>query len=256
MSRSHVYDSAFFDYIEAGARRSARVVIGTALGALAPGSVLDVGCGRGVWLAEWRARGVADVTGLDGAYVERARLAIPETLFRPGDLTRPVDLGRRFDLAQCLEVGEHLPPEASATLVATLCRHADIVAFSAAVPGQGGEHHVNERPPEDWRALFAAEGYAAHDALRPRLAGCDGIEPWYRYNMLLYANAAGAARLPAEMAATRLDPAAPIPRAGGPGWRLRLALVRGLPRPAVTAIARARAAVLARRARRRRTRPG
>jgi SAM-dependent methyltransferase len=247
----HVYDDTFFDYIEAGARASARSVIATALGALRPASVLDVGCGRGAWLAEWRAAGVEDVAGLDGDYVARDRLAIPPGRFHAADLTRPADLGRRFDLVQCLEVGEHLRREASATLVATLCRHGDIVAFSAAVPGQGGENHINERPLEDWRDLFAARGYAAFDALRPALADRPGIEPWYRYNMLLYANAAGEARLPGVMAAARLDPAAPIPRRGDAAWRLRLALVRVLPRPAVTAIARVRAYVIARSARRR-----
>jgi len=241
---SYVYDPGFFDYIDRGARRSARAAIAHALGRLAPASVLDIGCGRGTWAAAWAEAGVADVMGVDGGYVLEAGLAIPRDLFHAADLTRPIDLARRFDLVQCLEVGEHLPPSASGTLVDTLCRHGDIIAFSAAVPGQGGEHHVNERPLEDWRALFAARGYAAHDALRPALRGAAGIEPWYRYNMLLYADASGAARLPADMAATRLAEDAPIPNGASLSWRLRLALVRALPRPVVTGIARGRAAAL------------
>jgi hypothetical protein len=34
-----------------------------------------------------------------------------------------------------------------------------MVLFSAAPPGQGGEHHVNERTYEFWRGLFARHGY-------------------------------------------------------------------------------------------------
>src|SRR5262249_53080992 len=41
------------------------------------GSVLDVGCARGVWLAWWLRHGVPDVVGVDGPYVDPEQLAIP-----------------------------------------------------------------------------------------------------------------------------------------------------------------------------------
>ena len=68
-------------------------------------------------------------------------------------------------------MGEHLPPDASAQLVRSLVEASDRVLFSAAVPGQGGEFHVNERPLAFWQDLFAAHGYVAHDCVRPRLTG-------------------------------------------------------------------------------------
>ena len=170
--------------------------------------------------------------------------SIPADRFNVGNLTRPLDLGRRFDLVQCLEVGEHLPRAASGTLVASLCTHGDIVVFSAAVPGQGGENHINERPLEDWRALFAEHGYAAFDPFRRRLSEIPSIEPWYRYNILLYANAAGESRLPPEIAATRIPGGEPVRRTGDLAWRLRCMVVSLLPRPIVTLIARRRAMVL------------
>ncbi|MEO0623534.1 MAG: methyltransferase domain-containing protein [Pseudomonadota bacterium] len=242
---SYVYDSDFFDYIDGGVRRSATAMIGDALSPLAPGSVLDVGCGRGLWLSVWQAAGVSDVTGVDGDYVERSRLAIPEAQFVAADLTEPVDLGRRFDVVQSLEVAEHLPPEASDRFVETLVRHGDIIVFSAAVPGQGGENHINEQPIETWRARFASHGYDAFDAVRPRLRSKAEVEPWYRFNTLIYANPDGAARLPSAVRAARLAPGTPVPTVGNLGWRLRLALVALLPRGAVTAIARVRAAAIA-----------
>lgn len=244
---AHVYNTAFFDYIDAGSRASARALIAAVQPWLNAESVVDFGCGRGAWLAEWREAGVEDVCGLDGVYVDRAQLAIPEAGFRAVDLTKPQDLGRRFDLAQSLEVGEHLPESAASTLVASMCAHADRIVFSAAVNGQGGEFHVNEQPLAYWQDLFAAQGYTAFDCIRPALAGNRAVEPWYRYNAVFYANEAGQEGLPDQVLETRVK--GPVADAGDLPWRLRKLVVSALPRPVVTSIAKGRAAVIARRAR-------
>ena len=244
---AHVYNTDFFDYIDAGARASARALIAAVQPWLKAESVADFGCGRGAWLAEWQVVGVGDVCGLDGDYVDRTQLAIPEIAFRPVDLTKPQDLGRRFDLAQSLEVGEHLPESAAETLVASMCGHADRIVFSAAVRGQGGEFHVNEQPLSFWQDLFATHGYTAFDCIRPALAQNRTVEPWYRYNAVFYANEAGQKDLPDEVLATRVEGS--VRDAGDLPWRLRKLVVSVLPRPVVTSIAKGRAAVIARQAR-------
>lgn len=246
----HIYSDRFFDYIDRGARRSARTLIGHLAPWLGADSILDIGCGRGVWLDEWRSAGATEVMGVDGPYVDRDRLAIPREAFAAADLTRPLYLERRFELAQCLEVGEHLPKAASTILVDSLTRHSDRVLFSAAVPGQGGEFHVNEQPLAFWQALFADRGYTAFDCLRPVLAQAAQVEPWYRYNSVLYVNAAGRAGLPEEVLSTELAPGEALSEGGSLGWRMRRALVRHLPVSASTKIAQARAAVIAARAKR------
>lgn len=247
----HIYSDQFYDYIDEGARSSARALIAAVQPWLGAQSVLDLGSGRGVWLAEWMAAGVGDVLGVDGDYVERARLAIPEDRFRAADLTRPVALGRRFDLAQSLEVGEHLPQAASAGLVDSLTQAADRVIFSAACVGQGGEFHVNEQPLSFWQGLFEARGYTAFDCIRPALAQAPGVEPWYRYNTLFYANAEGRKGLPDAVLATEIPPGTKVRDGGNAAWRLRRGVVRLLPRGTVTWIAQRRAAVLARQAQKR-----
>jgi hypothetical protein len=78
--------------------------------------------------------------------VETARLAMPAKHFAAFDLSRPFRLGRRFDLVQSLEVAEHIPPAQTEIFVDNLAAHGDVILFSAAVPGQGGEFHVNEQP--------------------------------------------------------------------------------------------------------------
>ncbi len=247
---SHIYNDTFFDYINQSARASAKPMIALLFPKLQPQSVIDLGSGRGVWLDEWTRAGATDVLAVDGDYVNRDQLAVARKDFLAADLTAPVETGRRFDLAQSLEVGEHLPTAASETLVESLINASDRVLFSAAVTGQGGEFHVNEQPLSFWQDLFAARGYAAFDCTRPNLKNNKDIAPWYRYNAILYVNAAGRKGLPQDILDTEIAAGQPVKNAGHMGWRLRLAIVKMLPRPAVTFIAQARALVLAIRARR------
>lgn len=151
-----------------------------------PSSVGDFGCGVGYWLRAAMDLGITDVRGFDGDYVERSQLCIPPERFTAVDLTKPVDPGRRFDLALCLEVGEHLPRSAAATLVGTLTRASDIILFSAAIPLQGGVDHINEQWPAYWAELFANHGYEAVDVVRRRIWNDERIRAHYKQNLILY----------------------------------------------------------------------
>ncbi len=239
----HVYNADFYDYIDDGSRASARTVAPLLLAEMKIASLLDVGAGHGAWASEWMAAGVADVLAVDGDYVRPDQLVIPAAHFRAADLSQPLDLGRTFDLVQSLEVAEHLPHAKAATFVETLTRHGDVVLFSAAVPHQGGEHHVNEQPPEYWRQLFAARGFAAFDWLRPRLADQKQVKGWYRYNSFVYANAAGAARLSASILAARVADSVAIDIGGDFAWNARRAMVRLIPTGLVKPVAMVKASV-------------
>ncbi|MBE2215289.1 MAG: class I SAM-dependent methyltransferase [Opitutaceae bacterium] len=207
ISMSSVYDTAFFLKHQASARSSADVVVPHLVDLVRPACVLDLGCGLGTWLAAFRARGVAEVCGVDGEYVQRELLEIPSVHFVAADLTRPLDLGRRFDLALSLEVAEHLDEGAAPVLVDSLIRHAPVVAFSAAVPGQGGEHHVNCRWPDYWAELFRARGYEVVDCLRPVIWGRTDVDWWYQQNLLLFVERRHLAATPRLAEAHRLHPA-------------------------------------------------
>src|SRR5581483_6200432 len=231
------YDRLFFDINQKAARVSSGPVIDAIRSDLQIASVLDVGCGRGMWPAEWRARGIADTVGVDGDYVDRASLAIPSEAFVAADISSPFDLGRRFDLVECLEVGEHIPTARSEELVRNLVRHGDLVLFSAAPPGQGGEYHVNEQPLSFWRRLFRAHDYHPFDAVRPRIAHDYAIQPWYRYNTLLYVRSSAIGALPAKLAQTRIADGEPIPDFAPLLWRLRCGVLRFLPVETTTRLA-------------------
>jgi hypothetical protein len=84
-------------------------------------------------------------------------------------------------------VAEHIRESASEIFVESITRHTRAyVLFSAAPPGQGGEHHINEQPEEFWRKKFEERGFVTVDAVRPSIATDKKIPYWYRYNSLLF----------------------------------------------------------------------
>lgn len=206
-------------------------------------SVLDLGCGRGVWLAQWVAYGAKDVIGVDGPYVDLNKIQIPKERFLASDLTKPLELNRQFDLVQSLEVAEHLDPAAGDQFVDNITRHGKLVLFSAAIPGQGGEYHINERPWSYWHEKFVSRGYEVFDFLRPRIKKDRSIFFWYRHNTFIYAHKSIIDSLPEEIRATHVRPG--HLRNYLPVWaKVRVAAIRCLPRFAVDAIARAKYKVL------------
>jgi hypothetical protein len=236
-SLAYQFPNEFFDYMDPGSRRSAASIVALLAPRLKPISVLDVGCGRGVWPSEWRRAAVADCVGVDGLYVDKTSLAIPPESFVAWDLSQPLNLGRRFDVVQSLEVAQCIDGAYADVLVDSLCRHGELIMFSAAVPGQGGERHVNEQPLEYWRDKFAARGYAAFDWIRPAISSLPKIEPWYRYNCLLYATAEAASKLSADIRATKIPDNARIAELAPATWRTRNAILRSLPRGVVHQLA-------------------
>lgn len=187
--------------------RHAAVVVGNILqGWIDIRSVLDLGCGTGIWLSVLSAGGRREVFGVEGEAYDQGRVQIDPDLILTADLGQPLDLHRRFDLAICLEVAEHIDATCADTVVASCARHADLVLFSAALPGQQGLHHVNEQKPQYWAERFAHHGFVVLDAIRPRIWDDPQIPVWYRQNILLFVRDGSAAHRALETAATAAPP--------------------------------------------------
>jgi len=234
----HEYDEDnFYRYVASFAVRSAEQIVPLLSELLPVNSVVDFGCGQGAWLSVWRKAG-ARVVGVDGPYVDRQRLMIDADEFCAADLSQPIDLGRRFDVVQSLEVAEHLPSSQASSFVGTLTSHGPVVMFSAAVPGQGGEHHVNEQPLEYWREKFRERRYVAIDYVRPKVIANLQVQYWYRYNIILYAEESYLATLPDRLLAFRMPENQGLRDYWPLSDRVRHAVIRHLPRGAVDHLSR------------------
>ena len=206
------YAPAYFAGQGGGSYESARRIVPIVMEALAPQSVVDVGCGVGAWLRAFAEQGVRRVLGIDGDYVERSMLQIDPGDYLGWDLAKPLAVDERFDLALSLEVACDLEPAQAPRFVEDLVRLAPAVLFSSAIPHQGG-FHVNEQWQSYWAALFERHGYLAIDVIRPAVWNDAQVEWWYAQNALLYVTEdVLAAKLPgasAERSPARLDVIAP-----------------------------------------------
>ena len=146
-------------------------------------SLLDVGAGPGTWMSAAYLAGVSDVWGTDISRSVPENDFLQMCNFEIRDASEPFDLHRRFDCVICLEVAEHLHEKSTRALIGSLCKHGDLVFFSAARPEQFGQNHVNCQWPSYWQGLFNAEGFTCIDDVRWRMWSDTDIEPWYRQNI-------------------------------------------------------------------------
>lgn len=172
------------DAVRAGAIQSAAAVLPIIFQTTGlPACLLDVGAGEGHWVDEAVRLGVpaADAWGVDlEAEAEEYRW--------DAEAGTPLPLHPtygKWSVVLCLETAEHVTPRAGGHLVAELCSVTETIVWSAAVPGQGGDGHVNEAWPRDWHEVFQTHGFVLVDPWRDRLWECADVEPWYRQNLLL-----------------------------------------------------------------------
>ena len=133
MSELNLYTNSFFESHSDGSESSARVILPILCERIQFQNVVDVGCGIGNWLSVFVEKGISDVVGVDGSYVDRQMLRIESRCFVEHDLTLPLHLERRFELAMCMEVAEHLPEASANTLVESLVGLSDQILFYQAI---------------------------------------------------------------------------------------------------------------------------
>jgi SAM-dependent methyltransferase len=182
------YDPAFFSSLNATSSKSAKIIVPLIIDLVCPHSVIDIGCGTGIWLSVFKAHNIDEITGVDGHWVRDELLLIPKSRFLTQDLTQPLNVERRFDLAISLEVAEHLDKKYARNFVSTLVKLSSVVVFSAAIPFQGGTHHVNEQWPDYWVELFGEHEYVPIDGIRETIWNNHDVAWWYAQNILFFAD--------------------------------------------------------------------
>ena len=94
-------------------------------------------------------------------------------------------IDKKYDLVLCLEVAEHLEEESAKKFIECLTNLGDLIIFSAAIPGQGGQNHLNEQFPDYWLGIFNSLDYSLIDDIRPEFWNNQKIEWWYRQNIMV-----------------------------------------------------------------------
>jgi SAM-dependent methyltransferase len=259
VSDRRAYDQALRDFyhphyhdekVEPG-RHAAERILPIVFSVVTVRSIIDVGCGPGMWLDLAHELGVPTLTGVEG---EWAKEWLGGDRGSPGfelvltNLEDDLRLPSTFDLAICIEVIEHLSPARGESFVADLCRCAPHVLFGAAIPGQKGPNHLNEQWLSVWAECFAAHDYRPLDVVRPLVWGDDNLRVPHRQNPVLfvhkdcYDRAAGRARTtepPSLAALDQVHPALFTARSNAlrtalePPVRRRVRLAAGIPSAAI-----------------------
>lgn len=154
-----------------------------------PKSIIEFGCGNGSLSIALNGLGAA-IDAVDG-YSEPDFSNYPEISFKRVDLNNRDEInnhinGRQYDLAICTEVAEHLQPESSRYLITSMARCAPVLIFSAAVPHQEGNGHINCQSRAFWHNLFTSEGFKLQDSLREVLRTNSDLAIWYKLNLVDY----------------------------------------------------------------------
>lgn len=154
-----IYDKYFFDRASEMEAPSAIAVVEILIRHFSPESVIDIGCGQGMYLKEFQKKGVK-ILGYNNSGVALTESMVGDKI-KLHDLRLSLALERKFSLCLCFEVAEHLPLESSESLVETLIGLSDIIIFTAATPGQGSLEigHINEQPHEFWIEKFQKKGF-------------------------------------------------------------------------------------------------
>lgn len=165
----NIYDKKFFKNTIKFESSSAKSAVDILIKYFKPESVIDIGCGAGIYLKEFYNQKI-EILGYDGSPAALEGSLVGDKI-KLHDLCEPINLDRKFDLCLCFEVAEHLKPEYSEILVETLIKLSSTVVFTAATPGQGPESigHINERPHEFWIDLFEEKGFVHKKELTEKI---------------------------------------------------------------------------------------
>lgn len=116
-------------------------------------TVIDVGCGPAGMTVYGNYKGIY-MLGVDGD----TSIPAQEYIHFHDFTTGPVEIDQTFDLCWSTEFLEHVYAEFIPVFMQAY-QKAQYVFCSAAPPGQGGHHHVNEQPLEYWYEVFDTYGF-------------------------------------------------------------------------------------------------
>ncbi len=185
MAKSEIYNSHFFNLTNEN-YDSAKIILPILFEIFPPKTIIDIGCGSGAWLLAASELGVKSLWGIDGDWLRNEQLLTDNVELIIHNLNQPLPRVGKFDITISLEVAEHLPPERAQSFITDLCHYSEVILFSAAIPHQGGDHHINEQWQSYWVKLFLENNFIGVDFIRPKIWHNPQVKSWYKQNTFLF----------------------------------------------------------------------
>jgi hypothetical protein len=156
-----------------------------------PKNVIEFGCGGGALAKELSLLGVK-VLAIDG-FSNPDFSNYNNIDFIKIDLNNVDELRSfvsnasfKYDVAISTEVAEHLLPIVSGELIKSMTSVSEVVVFSAAVPMQGGDGHINCRSRLEWHNEFVKCNFQIVDTLRQNFRFNNKLGLWHKLNIIDY----------------------------------------------------------------------
>ena len=149
---------------------------------LDPKSVLDIGCGPGIYVDSMRDRGI-DAWGIDIDDRVHGKPHLKyQSLF---DIT-----DESADTVVCMEVAEHIDPELEDEVVNKVVSTVGrTLIWTAAAVGQGGIGHINCKHKQQWADKLSAAGLVRNHEKEQQLLEYTGrgyYMGWFKNNLLYF----------------------------------------------------------------------
>jgi len=141
--------------------------------------VLDLGCGKGEYIKFLKKYNI-NAIGVDNCDICKD--------IEIHDLTKPYY--NHSDYVQTFEVGEHIPKKYESIFIQNICNNAQKgIIMSWALPGQGGDGHINEKSTNYIIKEIEKYGFKLNKEKTNEIRQNINISPtfiYFRHNLLIF----------------------------------------------------------------------
>lgn len=144
--------------------------------------MLDIGCGP-AGMVEFANHIGIYALGIDGDKNLKEKSYVKYHDFNDGELL----LDQKFDLIYSIEFLEHVYEKYIPNYM-PLFQKGNNIFVSAAVPGQGGWHHVNEQNKDYWIEIFSQYGFTYQQEVVDSIIDISKNKDFMKKNMMFFVN--------------------------------------------------------------------